>query len=236
LLTGNKAIYYRSPEKALITDSAMFIQYSENDSLFVHADTLRSDPDSTGQYKILRAYYHVKLFKSDLQGKCDSLSYSYSDSVIRLHVDPVLWSEENQLTAELIEIHTRNRKLDFIEMNKSAFIVSQEDSTRFNQIKGKDMTGYFREGQLYKIHVVGNGQTIYYAVEDGEIVGVNQAESSNIIIYIKDKKIQRINMITKPDGILNPLDYVSENELFLRGFSWLDKDRPKTKWEIFRWE
>lgn len=236
LLMGNYAIYHREPESAMITDSALFIQYSETDTLFVHADTLRSDPDSTGEFRVFRAYYRVKLFKEDLQGKCDSLSYSYSDSIIRLHVDPILWSEENQLTAEFIEIHTRNKQLDYIEMVKSAFIISQEDSSRFNQIKGKDMTGYFRDGEIYKIDVIGNGQTIYYAIENNEIVGVNQAESSNITIYIKDKKIYRINMITSPDGILNPLEYVSENELFLKGFSWFDKYRPKTKRDIFRWE
>lgn len=235
-LKGNYALYYRDPQRAMITDSALFIQYSETDTLFVHADTLRSDPDSSGSYKVLRAYYKVKLFKEDLQGKCDSLSYSYSDSVIQLHGDPILWSEENQLSADFIEIHTRNQNLDFIEMHKSAFIVSQEDSSRFNQIKGKDMIGYFRDGELYIIDVIGNGQTIYYAIENNEIVGVNQAESSNITIHIKNKKIYRIKMITKPDGILNPLDEVTENELFLKGFSWLDKDRPKTKWDIFRWK
>jgi len=236
ILQGNFAEYQKYPEKAMITDSAVFIQYSETDTLFVHADTLRSDPDSSGSYQVLRAYYKVKLFKDDLQGKCDSLSYSYSDSVIQLHRNPILWSEENQLTSDFIEIHTRNETLDFIEMHKSAFIVSQEDSGRFNQIKGKNMIGYFRDGQLYKIDVIGNGQTIYYAIEENEIVGVNQAESSNITIHIKDKKIYRIKMITQPDGVLNPLEYVNESELYLKGFSWLDSDRPKTKSDIFKWE
>ncbi len=236
IIKGNYAIYNRSPERAMVTDSALFIQYSENDTLFVHADTLRSDPDSSGSYNILRAYYRVKLFKEDLQGKCDSLSYNYNDSVIHLHRAPVLWSEENQLSADLIKIHTWNKKLDFIEMNQSAFIISEEDSAKFNQIKGKDMTGYFREGELYKIDVIGNGQTVYFAIENDEIVGVNQAESSNLTIFIRDKKIYRIVMITKPDGIFNPLEEVSDDQLILKGFVWYEKARPKTKWDIFKWE
>jgi len=236
ILKGNYALYFREPERAMITDSALFIQYSETDTLFVHADTLRSDPDSSGSYNVLRAYYRVKLFKEDLQGKCDSLSYSYNDSVIQLHRDPVLWSEENQLSADLIDIHTRNKKLDFIEMHQSAFIASQEDSTKFNQIKGKDMIGFFRDGALYKIDVIGNGQTIYFAIENNKIVGVNQAESSNLTIYIRDKKIYKITMIIKPDGILNPLKEVTDDQLILKGFSWHDKVRPKTKLDIFRWK
>ncbi len=236
IIKGNYAIYYRSPEKAMVTDSALFIQYSENDTLFVHADTLRSDPDSSGSYNIVRAYYRVKLFKEDLQGKCDSLSYSYNDSVIQLHRNPILWSEENQLSADLIKIHTQNKKLDFIEMNQSAFIISEEDSAKFNQIKGKDMIGYFRDGELYKIDVIGNGQTIYFAVENNEVVGVNQAESSDLTIFIRDKKIYKIVMITKPDGVLNPMEEVTDDQLILKGFAWHEKVRPKTKLDIFKWE
>lgn len=236
ILQGNYALYYRTPERAMITDSALFVQYAENDTLFVHADTLRSDPDSSGSYNVLRAYYRVKLFKEDLQGKCDSLSYSYQDSVIHMHKDPVLWSEENQLSADLIDIHTRNKKLDFIQMHHSAFICSQEDSGKFNQIRGKDMIGFFRDGELFKIDVIGNGQTIYYAIEDNKIVGVNQAESSDLTIYIRDKKIYKITMITKPDGIFNPLEEVKDDPLVLKGFSWHDDVRPKTKWDIFRWK
>ncbi|UCG26658.1 MAG: organic solvent tolerance protein OstA, partial [Bacteroidales bacterium] len=236
ILKGNYATYHQNPESAMITDSALFIQYSEGDSLFVHADTLSSETDSTGSYKIMRAYYRVKLFKEDLQGKCDSLSYSYSDSVIQLHKNPVLWSDENQLTADTIKIHTRARHVDYIEMQKSAYIISQEDSMRFNQIKGKDMIGYFRNDQLYRINVTGNGQTIYYVKENDEIIGVNKAESSNIIIYLKDKEIQSISLISNPDGILNPPDEIPLTELRLKDFVWHDMNRPKTKRDIFRWD
>lgn len=235
MLKGNYGIFHENPERAMVTDSAIFIQFAGSDSLFVHADTMRSRMDSTNSFRIMMAFYHVKIFGSEIQGKCDSLSYSFRDSVIRLFGQPVLWSEENQLTSEYMEIHTRNEQVEHIELYQSAFIISQEDSTRFNQIKGKDMVGYFREGELYRINVFGNGQTIYYAKEDNEIIGVNSAESSDMVIYLENKKVRKINFIKKPDGILNPLGEVPDRELRLKNFSWQDRYRPRSKLDIFEW-
>jgi lipopolysaccharide export system protein LptA len=235
ILKGNYAEYYEEPEKTLITDSALFIQITSGDSLFVHADTLRSKMDSTNTHKIFYAYYKVKMYKTDFQGKCDSMSYSFRDSVIQLHGEPVLWAEENQLTSEYIEIYTKQNKIDYLKMYRSAFIVSQEDSIRFNQIKGKNMTGHFKNGELYKIDVKGNGQTIYFPKDENELIGVNQAESSDITIHIVDNNIVKITFFTNPEGILSPLDEVSESDLKFQDFKWLDKSRPKSINAIFEW-
>lgn len=236
ILKGNYAEYYEEPEKTMITDSALFIQITNGDSLFVHADTLRSRLDSTNTHKILSAYFKVKMYKKDFQGKCDSMSYSFRDSVIQLYGDPVLWSDENQLTSEYIEIHTKHNKLDYLELYRSAFIISQEDSIRFNQIKGKNMTGYFKNGELEKIDVKGNGQTIYFPKDENEIIGVNQVESSDITLFLKDKEIIKINFRIKPGGTLNPLDDTPDSEMKFKDFKWLEKSRPKSKIGIFEWK
>jgi hypothetical protein len=219
----------------MLTDSAVLIQISDEDSLFVHADTLKSMLDSTGQYKILKAYYKVKFHRPDMQGKCDSLAYLESDSVFQLFGDPVLWSEIHQLTAEQMDVHMAFDEPDYIELTNAAFIVSQDDSIRFNQIRGKNMVGHFSEDQLSRIDVKGNGQSLWFGRDEGELIGVNKAESSDIKIYLADGGVERVNMITSPSAILYPPEDLPEQDLYLKGFIWLEEHRPKSKHDIFRW-
>ena len=236
ILTGKNAIYYEEPEYAMLTDSAQFMQISDEDTLYFHADTLESVLDSTGLKKIMKAYYKVKIFREDMQGKCDSLVYLESDSVFQLYGEPVLWSEENQLTAGHIDLHLANKKTNYIDMISSSFIISQSDSIRFDQIKGKNMTGYFINNRLVRVEVKGNGQTIYYAKDQEELIGINRAESSDLIIYLKNNKIDRINLILAPKATLYPPDDTENIETILKGFIWLEKFRPASKEDIFVWE
>jgi lipopolysaccharide assembly outer membrane protein LptD (OstA) len=232
ILKGNLATYNQSTEDAMITDRAELIQITDTDSIYIHADTLTSEVDTSG-YKIVKGFYGVKMFKSNLQGKCDSMSYSFSDSIIRLYYEPVLWSDENQLTSEYIEIRTKNNKIDELHLIKLAFIISQEDTVKFNQIKGKDMVCHFKDNELYKVDVNGNGQTIYYPKDKNEVIGVNKAESSDLVIFLKGNEVQDIIFYTKPDATLYPLDKAPQNELRLKDFVWLEKYRPANKEDIF---
>lgn len=235
ILRGNRAFINQNEDRALLTDSALFIYITKDDSLYVHADTLRSRPDSTGTRELM-AYYGVRIFKSDLQGLCDSLFYSTADSVLKLFHKPVLWSETNQLSSEYIEIWTKNKEVDQLHMKQLAFIINQEDSARFNQIKGRSMTGYFRNNELYKIITKGNGQTVYYAKDKDELIGVNIAQSSDITIWLKENKPDKISFLVKPTGALYPLDTAPKEELILKDFKWLEASRPKDRNDIFRKE
>jgi lipopolysaccharide export system protein LptA len=233
ILKGDHAFINQKEDRALLTDNALFIYVTgEADSVYVHADTLRAAPDSSG-FRQLRAYYGVKLFKSDLQGICDSLCYSTSDSILRLFYQPVLWSGENQLSAEYIEIWTRNKQIDQLHMQRTAFIISREDSVKFNQIKGKSMIGYFRNNEPYKIVVNGNGQTVYYAKDKNELIGVNVAQSSDLTIFMKDNKPDDIRFYVKPTGTTYPLGMAPPEELILKDFKWLEILRPKNRDDIF---
>ncbi len=235
ILRGKYALYTEEPEYALLTDSAEFLQISGEDTLYLHSDTIRSVPDTSGQHKVVKAWNRVKFYRTDIQGKCDSLVYLEGDSVFHLLGEPVLWSEEHQLTADQIFIHLANEKPDYIEMNNSAFIISQDDSIRFNQIQGRQMTGYFIEDQLSRIHVEGNGQTLYYARDSTELIGINKAISGNLNIYIDEGKIKRIVFISQPSGTLYPPGGLPDDQLYLGGFVWLDRYRPRRKEEIFDW-
>ena len=237
VLKGNYAWYYKNPERFLVTDKAQFIQVSDKDSLHLHADTINAitvSDSSLKTYRLMRAYHGCKIFSKDLQAKCDSLSYSYRDSVIRFYTSPVIWSDENQLTSDSIALFTKNRQADRMELYNSAFVVSQVDETRFNQIKGRSLTGYFKDNQLYKINIEGNGETIYYLLDGDEVVGVNQAKCARIEIFVKDGKITEINEYQNPEGVIDPPSSVNPETLRLEGFNWLDAMRPKKVSDIFK--
>lgn len=234
---GEYAWYFKEPEKFLVTDSAVFIQVSKTDSLFLHADTISSVTvtDTTSlPYRLMKAYHGCRIFSKGLQAKCDSLIYSFQDSVIRLYNAPVIWSEENQLTADSMAVFTKNRQTDRLELFTSAFITSQIDSLRFNQIKGRSLTGYFKNNELFKIDIKGNGESIYYLLDGEEIAGVNQSKCANIEAFIDHGKVTEIYEYQEPEGNIEPPDPKKPKKLRLEGFSWLSALRPKDKYDIFR--
>ncbi len=174
------------------------------------------------------------MFSKSLQGLCDSLAYSFADSVIRFYGEPYIWSDAHQLSAEFIEVYTHMNQPDRLEMYKESFIISKEDSLYFNQIKGKNMTGYFRNGEIYRFNISGNGQSIYFPKDEEKIVGVNFAESSDIILFLKNKKIKEIKFLKQPDMRLLPKDKITLDNIKLEGFVWKLHERPKSVKDIFR--
>jgi lipopolysaccharide export system protein LptA len=233
IVRGNRVVYNETQETAMATDSAHLLLYSEKDTLYLHADTLKSIPDTIPDEKLVMAYYHVKFFRDDMQGKCDSMVYWSLDSTIQLFHDPVVWSDNNQMTADYIEMINQTNDPDLVKLDHNAFIVAMEDSGRYNQIKGRDMLGYIKNNQLNKIDVDGNGQSIYYAKDKNGIIGLNKAISSTIEIYLDSSKIKKIVFIKSPDGQLMPLPEISDEEKVLPGFHWLDAIRPKRVEDIF---
>jgi len=232
---GEYAWYYREPERFMVTEKALFIQVSGEDSLFLHADTISSVSltDTTGSwFRLMRAYRGCRIFSEDLQARCDSLSYSFRDSVIRFYHEPVIWSQKSQLTADSLALFTRNRQADKLLLYSSSFIVEEVDTTRYNQIKGRSLTGYFRENDLYRIVIEGNGETIYFLTDNDEVVGINHAKCSSIDIYLEDGKIREIFELENPEGIIDPPGK-PHKELKLEGFAWYDSLRPKKKSDIF---
>ncbi|MFP3859598.1 MAG: OstA-like protein [Bacteroidales bacterium] len=234
ILRGNYSEYSENPQTAFLTDETLMIQVdNENDSLFLHADTIKSHYDSSETHQIFKAYYKVKFYKTDLQGKCDSLSYYRGDSTLRMYYNPVMWSDSNQISADNISIKLKDNDVESFFLDRNAFIVSQQAEDKFNQIKGKEMTGYVKDKEIRRVDVDGNGETIYYTMDKNEIVGVNKAICSNLIIKLRENQVERINLINDPDGTLYPLKDLEETKL--KGFQWWEKHRPRNKNDIFVW-
>jgi hypothetical protein len=140
------------------------------------------------------------------------------------------------MKADFIQLYSGTDGIEFLEFDNNAFISSLVDSGKYNQIKGKDMWGYFQNNDLHKIKVQGNGQTIYYPKNDnGSIIGVNKADCSDMWIYVSDNNIDKISFLTKPAATLFPLKDVSKEDLMLKGFEWNGNQRPLNKQDIFNW-
>jgi hypothetical protein len=151
-------------------------------------------------------YYKVKFFRRDLQGMCDSMSYHGRDSTMFLYHDPVLWSEKNQLTADSIKLTLLNSQIDSMILYTSAFIISIDDTNKYNQVKGRDMIGFFRNNELYKIKVIGNSETIYFVREDDRsLIGITKLYSSDMLIFVENNHIKTITYINEPKGVTHPM-------------------------------
>jgi lipopolysaccharide export system protein LptA len=233
IITGNVAEYNDLLETALVTDSAVYMNFDERDTLFLHADTLRSMPDTVPDEKIILGYHKVRFFRTDLQGICDSMVYFTRDSVVQLYNSPVIWSEIHQLSADLIEMKQFHDAPDELHLTRNSFIISKQDSNMYDQIKGKDMVGYIINNKLNNIEVDGNGQTLYYARDKEQIIGLNRAESSKISIRFRDGKINTISFLKAPEGELKPLPELTEEDKKLKGFDWKIQLRPLSKYDIF---
>ncbi len=233
IILGNNAEYDDLLEIAMVTDSAVYMTYDDRDTLYLHADTLRTMPDTVPDEKVVFAYNKVRFFRNDIQGICDSMMYFTRDSIIQLHKFPVLWSEIHQLSADVIEMKQYTNAPDELHMTRNSFIISKQDSAMFDQIKGKNMIGYIINNELNNIEVDGNGQTLYYAKEKEDIIGLNRAESSRISIRFKEGQIYTISFLKAPEGELKPLLELSEEDKKLSGFEWKIHLRPLSKHDIF---
>lgn len=250
-IRGDLAVHYDQQDLSLVTGHALYIQSFDKDSLFLHADTLKSivvhdstfvndkknkklPKDSVEKtQQVVLAYRNVRFYKPDLQGKCDSLSWTSVDSTMHLFGAPILWSGESQMTAKTVDLQTSHGQIMRMDMDVNAFIASKEDSSRFNQIKGKHVTGYFKDNHLYKIYVEGNGQTLYYAKDQDVMIGVNRADCSRLTIYVQDEEVQSITFYDKPDAILYPPKDLPPKEAILKDFIWREKEQPASVEDLF---
>jgi len=207
------------------------IKAALKDSVSAASDTLEAK-DKKDQ-KIFMAYHRVRFYKKDLQGICDSLSYQMKDSVMRLYMDPVLWSDVHQLSAEKIEYRPHIPGPDIARLDNNGFIISREDSIKFNQISGKVLIGYIVKNELKTIEVNGNAITLYYLKNKDHYSGMSKMESSKINVYLLKSKIDSIAFFPKPEGKLTPMKDLTSDETVLKGFIWRESEKPKSRFDLY---
>lgn len=229
IITGDDGYYDKREGIAKVYGNALMKKIMKDDTLYLTADTLMAIENEDPAKKRLLAYYDVKIFKSDLQGIADSMAYFTADSIIYFYQDPVLWTGENQLSADSINVEVANGTINKLNLRVNSFVVSVDSIKNFNQIKGRTMEGYFNAGELDKVDVNGNGESIFFALNDEEtaMVGMNRILCSNIVIRFVENKADNLSFYVNPEASFIPPHELEESEQELRGFSWRVKEKPE---------
>lgn len=244
-ITGDYGRHIEASELNFVTGRAMLAQDFDGDTLFMHADTLRALPDSAGSNRVY-AYHGVRMFKSDLQGLCDSLIYVERDSALWMFVSPVVWSAQNQVTGDTIKLELENQALKHAFVFSNSFIASDAEAKgdsivgneiRFNQIKGKQMRADFSNDMLRQIDVQGNGELVYYPTDDKEgkpqVMGTNEGQCSSMLITFVDGELSKVRLDDMPKSVFKSNKFASGQPLRLSDFQWLRERRPRSVSDIF---
>lgn len=234
---GNYAEIFELKDSLFIIKKAVAISIIEKDSMFIHGDTLLV----TGKTKkrIVRTYHNVKIFKSDLQGKCDSIHTNQATGLTKMYRNPVIWSDKNQITGDTIYLKSNvdTEKLDSLKVFNNAFIISKDSLSvdDFNQIKGRNMFGRFEEYKLKTLLVKGNAESIYYNrnEETNIIETITKEISSNIEFTFENGIVESIKYLTATEGKTYPPSMLPEDVKKLKGFIWRESEQPKKMEDIF---
>ncbi len=236
---GNYALYNDKTGYAEAADSAVLIDYSQRDTFYAHADsfflyTYHIDTDS--MYRMLHAYHRVRAYREDLQAVCDSLVYDGRDSCTTMYKDPIVWQDGQQLLGEKIKAWRNDSTLDSVYVINQALSVERIDSLRYNQVASKEMHTYFENGEVRLTIADMNVYTNYYSYDDDSLlVGMNHTESSQLRLFMKDRKVERIVIPGSSNNVMYPPFAVSAKDQFLENFAWFDYVRPLNKDDIFHW-
>lgn len=229
LIYGQATDHYEKTGITKIYDDAYVAKVSSDlDTLFITADTLVSIESDDASKKRLLAYGTVKIFKRDIQGIADSVEYRFSDSTLYFYQDPVLWSEANQMTADSIWMQIENNTVNRVYLVDNAFVISQDTLKNFNQIKGRTMRADFADNQLHRVYVNGNGETIYFSLEEDNrsVMGMNKLICSRFTIRFFDGKVNNISFYVQPEGEFIPPHEIKDDNRRLKNFNWQADKKP----------
>ena len=256
IIRGNYAEIFKAKDSAIITKRAYAINILENDSLYIKADTLIGT--GPAENRVLRGYYGVKILKSDIRGKSDSLYLNNQIGKIELHKrplnkkqsqilsddeknikNPVLWFGDSQMSGEVIHLLTEpgEKKLDSLQIFGNAFIIEKDTLSNdgYNQIVGSELYGNFEEGALKNLDVIKNTMVIYYLYsEAGELIGINKTICSALDIVFLNNEVNEISFYISPDGEVSPEDQIDKNLRKLKGFLWRENEKPETIEDLFK--
>lgn len=199
------------------------------DSVAMDSLNMEAPFPADSSYKLIKAYRHVRMYRTDIQLRCDSLTAMNTDSIIRLYREPILWNESNQVTSDSMAIYTANEMISKAHFMGTPILGAEIDTMYYNQVKGKDMTAYFENGKVYRNDVDGNAQTIYFLQDEGtpEVTGLMYIESAGISFYLVDGEMDKITYKQNPEYVIYPMTMIPETQQRrLDDFAWHDSIRP----------
>ncbi|MCG8476629.1 MAG: hypothetical protein MI784_14270 [Cytophagales bacterium] len=228
LITGGHANMNKLAGEIMVYDHPLMRKIMQKDTFYLKADTLVSIDIPEKNQKELRAFHNVLIYKSDLQGVADSLAYHVNDSLIYLFTNPVLWSQENQITADNMQIGMGKKGVKYMDMQTNSFVVMQDSLKNFNQLKGRDMHITFSNGKLKTMNVNGNSESIFFSVDEktGLLLGMNRLICSDMRIVFDKGKASAVTFKPKPDGVFTPPHELKKSDKYLQNFKWREEQRP----------
>lgn len=239
IIKGHYAEIYRNlktqKDSMMITKRAVAITLVENDSMYIHGKRMLITGKS-GE-RIIRAYNNVRFYKTDMSGKCDSIHSDQKTGLTKMIKNPILWNYDNQMTGDIMHLisNKETEKLDSLKVLNNSFIISKDTlSTGYNQVKGQNLYGKFKDNKLREVDIIKNTEVIYYMRNDNqELIGINKSVSSKINMILDKNTIETITTYNQIDGDIYPETELPENARKLRGFIWRGDERIKTKEDIF---
>ena len=231
IITGDEGYYDREKGISVVYGNPIMKRILESDTFYIAADTLVAIESEYDSAKRILAYPDIRIFRSNLQGLADSASYFLSDSIIFMYGDPILWTNKNQIRADTIEMVIKNQTINQMHLHRGAFLVNEDTVGNYNQVKGRNMVAYFESNQIKKIHVDGNGESIFYIMDekDSLLLGMNRLLCSTMNIGFIDNEINTITVYTQPEGRIIPPHELSPDDERLADFTWLYDKRPLLK-------
>ena len=239
-LTGDYAEYDDSTGYAMATNNAVAMDFSQKDTLFMHADTFKiftynNNTDSV--YRVMHAFRKVRAYRPDVQAVCDSLVYNSLDSCMVMYRDPIVWNQGQQLFGEEIRVYMNDSTIDWAHVIGQAFSAEQmPDTIHFNQVSSKEMKAFFKNGEMRESQAIDNVLSIYYPIDDSDstLIGLNYLETPLLKMFLENRKMKRM-WIEKPKGTLYPMTQIPPDKYFLPQYAWFDYIRPLNKQDIFNW-
>jgi lipopolysaccharide export system protein LptA len=235
VIKGHYAEVYKQKDSMFITKKAVAITLFEKDSVYFHAKKLlvTGKPEN----RIIRGSNNARFFKKDMSGKCDSIHYNQKVGLTQMIGKPILWNGKNQMTGDVMHLisDAKTEKIDSLKVLNNAFIISKDTiGDGFNQVKGQNLFGKFKDNKLHEVDVVKNTEVIFYMRnEKNELIGINKNVSSKINMILEGNTIETITFFTNVDGIIYPEEELPENARKLKGFIWRGDEQILTKEAIF---
>ncbi|MFY0644497.1 MAG: hypothetical protein JXR19_08525 [Bacteroidia bacterium] len=225
-ISGQYGHYQRFEKRTLITGNPIAIKQMDDEALYLKADTMIDITDSSR--RVLRAFHEVKVFRSDLQAISDSMIYNFTDSTINFYHSPFVWTDSSQISGDTIIVYRNSEGFKKMDAFLNGFMIEKDVHGMFNQVSGKTVTGFFEEGELNRIGVNGNGQSVYYALDDSSnYSGVNDILCGEMVIYMdSSRKVDKIHFLSQPKASFYPMEKFPSSKSRLNGFNWNSGARP----------
>ena len=222
------------------TDSAVVMDFSQNDTLYVHADSIKLytyNINTDSVYRVMHGFHKVRAYRTDIQAVCDSLVFNSKDSCLTLYKDPIAWNMGRQVLGEVMHAYMQDSTIRYADVIGQAMSIERMDSAHYNQLASKEMQVYFQEGKARETWAIGNVQAVYYPIDDADttIIGLNFLETDTMKMYLSpERKLEKI-WASKSTGTMYPITQIPPDRLHLPAFAWFDYIRPKNKDDIFIW-